>query len=108
MHIQLKNNEEVVRQGMANHFEAHIRMTGKLFATNQRLYFVTHKLNFRNYDLSIPLENITAVQLKNNLGLFSHGFMVQLKNGQAHHFVAWKRKEWKALIEELAEKNRNA
>lgn len=99
MKIALNADEQVIRKGYANHFESHIRMTGKLYLTNERLFFVTHPLNFKHYELSIPLDNITGVRLKNNIKFFPHGFVLTLKNGQEHNFVTWRRKHWAAEIE---------
>ncbi|OGY85393.1 MAG: hypothetical protein A2233_05020 [Candidatus Kerfeldbacteria bacterium RIFOXYA2_FULL_38_24] len=104
MNIVLQPQEHIIRQGYANHFEHHVRMTGKLYLTNQRLYFVTHALNFKQYHLSIPLQNIIGLELKNNLKFFSHGLLILLKNEQKQQFIVWLRKIWKRLLEQEIKK----
>lgn len=100
MHIVLQPNETVVKHGFGTHFVRMMAMTGKLFLTNQRLYFVTHPLNFQRYDLSFSFGDIEQVYAKNNLHIFPQGLMVRLRDGQEHRFVVWGRKQWKAAIEE--------
>lgn len=99
MQILLRRNEQVLRQSYANHFIDHIGMVGKLFATNLRLYFVTNKLNYKHEELSIPLEDIASVTLKNNWKFFTHGLVIQLHTGAEHRFAVWRRKIWKNVVE---------
>lgn len=96
--MTLEQNEQLLYSSYANHFEHTVRMTGKLFVTNMRLFFTTHPLNFKQYELSIPFENIVSVTLRNNLKFLSHGFELELKNGHVHQFVVWRRRHWVGLI----------
>lgn len=100
MKLKLQPNEGIIRKGHANHYTLRMVMTGKLYLTNQRLVFVTHPLNFRQYVLSLPLNDIEAVELKNNFRFFSHGLWIRVRNTtEPHHFAVWHRKQWKKQIE---------
>ncbi len=101
MKITLQPKEKVIRHGLAFHFIGPIGHTGKLYLTNQRLFFTTHPLNFRQYDLTIVLSDIHAVEMKNFLRVFSKGIIIRKKNGHRETFSVWKRKRWKRRIERL-------
>ncbi len=99
MKLTLLTNEVLLRETEANHYIDKTLMIGKLFLTNQRLVFIAHLHNFKQYDFEIALSNITQVSYRNNLGLFSHGIWVHDTEGVIHHFSVWSRKRWKAAIE---------
>ncbi|HLD21353.1 MAG TPA: GRAM domain-containing protein [Patescibacteria group bacterium] len=99
MQIKLQPYEQVLYEGFANHFQKYIGITGKLFLTNDRLYFVTHPLNFQRYTLSLHLSDIESITLKNNLKFFTHGLCIHLKSAHTYNFAVWRRKKWKILVE---------
>lgn len=100
MNIELGPHEQLIKHGQANHYLRHFLMIGHLAITNQRLYFMTHPLNFRHYDLSIPLQDIARVELKNNIRIFPYGMYVHLRGGERHHFAVWRRRLWKQAVEQ--------
>lgn len=96
--INLQPNERIIREGYAVNYLGIIGHSGRLFLTNQRLYFTTHPLNFKQYNLTILLSEIDTVILKNNLKIFSHGLRIQKKNGHRIRLTVWRRKKWRKQI----------
>lgn len=102
MSPSLKANGTVLRVGHANHFIDEIGMKGKMTLTNEVLHFDTHKVNFRQYDISIPLTDIADVRLKHNLKIFPYGVLVTLTDGSTHRFAVWGRMKWVHAIKKAA------
>jgi GRAM domain len=100
---QFEKNERVLKTGLANHFKGIESVGGKLYLTNQRLRFRSHKFNVQNHDESIALTRIKEVKATRTLGLIPNGLQVILVDGTAHKFVVNARSEWVQLIE--AQKN---
>lgn len=101
MEISLKDQEHIVRETEANHYIEEKLMIGRLHLTNTRLVFQTHIQNFSQYNIDLPLERLSHVTYRNNLGLFSHGICVHENDGTVHCFSVWSRRKWKEAIEGL-------
>ena len=101
MRLELQPGERLIRSGHANHYAQRMLMTGKLYLTNRQVVFITHPLNFQQYSLPLPLNDIISVELKNNLRFFSHGLWIRSRNvDEPQHFAVWRRKQWKKQIED--------
>jgi len=98
MNIQLSEGEKIVKEGAANHFKGVESVGGKLFLTNFRLYFKSHAFNVQVHELSIPLDEIKSVELKNTLGIVPNGMAVTLKDGHEERYVVYGRGDWKRKI----------
>jgi hypothetical protein len=75
-------------------------MIGTLSLTSNRLLFTTHRLNFSQFSIVIPLEDIASIKPKNHLRIFNHGVVVTLHNGGTDTFAVWKRRRWVRRIDE--------
>jgi len=101
MNLNLNENETIVKQGYANHFKGIESVGGKMFLTNQRLYFKSHSFNIQVHDLSISILEIRSLGKRNTFGIFPNGLFIELKNGKKEIFVVYRRKKWISEIEKL-------
>lgn len=104
MKIQLQENESIIKEGAANHFKDIESVGGRLFLTNQRLYFNSHSLNVQIHELSIPYSEIRSVGKRNTLFIVPNGMYIELQNGKNEKFVLWGRAKWIQEIEQLIKK----
>lgn len=98
MSIKLQTGENIIKEGVANHFKGIESVGGRLFLTNQRIYFISHNLNIQNHELSIPLDQILEVGKRNTLGIVPNGMFINLKTGESEKFVIWGRNDWISKI----------
>jgi hypothetical protein len=96
--MKLANDEVLIRKGAATHLVPFEGVGGKLFLTNQRLFFEAHSLNIQKRDGSIRLENIVTVEAKHS-DLISRKLSIYLRNKSVEEFIVYKRKIWVAEIE---------
>jgi hypothetical protein len=96
--MELRANEIVLRQARANHLRQYEGVGGRLFLTNQRLFFKPHLFNVQTNEASIPLENITAIRTPHS-DLLSAKLAIKLTNNFIEFFVVRKRKDWLKEIE---------
>lgn len=90
----LAEGEQVLRSGLANHFKGVEGVGGRLFLTDRRLRFVSHKLNVQRHDESYPLDEIEAVEATRTLGIIPNGMRVTLRSGRQERFVLYQRAAW--------------
>ncbi len=101
MKLELQPGEHLIRSGHANHYVRRMLMTGKLHLTNRQVVFMSHPLNFQQYSLAIPLDEIVSVEFKNNLRFFSHGLWIRSRiSNEPQHVAVWRRKKWKLAIDQ--------
>lgn len=74
--IDLHAGEDIVFQTGANHFKGMEGVGGRLYLTNKRLAFKSHKLNVQIHELSIPLTDVLQVERYKSLGLINNGLAV--------------------------------
>ncbi|HEX8793118.1 MAG TPA: hypothetical protein VF765_19370 [Polyangiaceae bacterium] len=87
-------DEKVLRVGPANHFKGLEGVGGKLFLTNRRLRFRSHKINFQSHDESYPIETIASVEPASSLGIIPNGLLVHMRDGRRERFVVTSRAAW--------------
>jgi hypothetical protein len=92
--------EDVLHNGLANHWKGMESVGGKLYLTNRRLRFRSHALNVQVHDESYPLELITTVEPTRTLGLIPNGLLVTLEDGRRERFVVHQRKAWVSAVAE--------
>lgn len=96
--MELRSNEIVLRKTRANHLRSNEGVGGRLFLTNQRLFFKPHFFNIRTEEKSIPLENIAAIKTPHS-DLLSLKLAIILTNNFVEFYVVRKRKDWLKEIE---------
>jgi len=103
MKITLNPNERLVREGAANLQRGAETVGGKLFLTNQRLFFQSHALNIQTGATEIPLSQVVGTRrcwtkLLNLIPLFPNSLAVSTIDGAEYRFVLFGRNAWATAI----------
>ncbi|MEG3192315.1 GRAM domain-containing protein [Lysobacter sp. D1-1-M9] len=103
MKIHLQPDEKLVREGRANLQRGMEAVGGKLFLTDQRLFFQSHAYNVQAGPTQIALSDVRGAQLcwTKFLGLiplFPNSLAVQTASGSEYRFVLSSREQWAAAI----------
>lgn len=96
--MDLKNNETIIRQGRANHLKSSGGIGGKLYLTDQRLFFKPHSFNAETNEAYIPLQNIKSIAAPHN-DFISKKLVILQDDDLIEFFVVNKRREWIKEIE---------
>jgi len=99
MRVQLRETEQIIHEGSANHFKGIESVGGKLYLTNERIYFCSHSLNIQSHELTIEFSNIKSIGKRNTMLIIPNGMYVELHNGKKEKFVIWGRNNWIQKIE---------
>jgi hypothetical protein len=100
--IDTDSNETIVFETGANHFQGLEGVGGKLYLTNKRLIFKSHRFNIQNHELSISLSDVDKVDRYNTLGIMNNGLSVTTSDNIIEKFVVQQPEEW---MFQLKEKN---
>jgi hypothetical protein len=103
MNITLRPDEKVVREGGANLQRGMETVGGKLYLTNQRLFFQTHAFNVQAGPTQIELPEVMGTKLcwtkfLGFLPVFPNSLEIQTTSGTTYCFVLYGRKQWAAEI----------
>lgn len=99
--IDIHEDETIIFQTPANHFKGAEGVGGKLYLTNKRLVFKSHKLNFQKHELSLLLHEITKVERHKVLFMINNGLNVQTIQNTTERFVVEKANEWYEQLQDL-------
>ena len=94
MRSEIAKIHKIVHDGEANHVINKEGAGGWLFLLPHELYFKSHKFNFQNHELRIPLETIESVHTYKNLGIIENGLLVVRKDGTQNKFVVYNPRTW--------------
>ncbi len=98
--METGTGEIILFETPANHFKGIEGVGGKLYLTNQRLVFQSHKFNFQNHRWSVSVSDIAKVDRYGTMGFINNGLFVITGNGQTERFVVEQPAEWlKQLVE---------
>ena len=100
--IDMDATEVIVFETGANHFKGAEGVGGKLYLTNKRLVFKSHKYNIQNHELSINVADIAKVDRYKVLGVANNGVAVTTTGDTIEKFAVQKPDEW---INQLTNKN---
>lgn len=92
--IETAADETILLESGANHFKGAEAVGGKLYLTNKRLVFKSHKLNIQNHELSFNLSDINKVDRCKTLGLINNGLAVTTSNTAVEKFVVQNADNW--------------
>ncbi len=67
---------------------------GRLYLTNKRLVFKSHKLNIQNHQLSINLIDVIGFNKYKTLGIINNGLSIQTAQNTTEKFVVEQADEW--------------
>lgn len=104
MKTELRQGEALIKDGAANLQKNIETVSGKLYLTNQRLVFESHKFNVQSGVTEIELTNIQSsekcwTKFLGFLPLFPNSLAVYTKQGKEWRFVIFGRGAWAAAIE---------
>jgi hypothetical protein len=105
MQTGLKQNEQIIKQGPANLQKGMETVGGKLYLTNQRLFFEAHKLNVQGGTTEIELPDILSskrcwTKFLGFILLMPNSLSVYTKSDREYRFVIFNREAWKIAIDE--------
>ena len=100
--ITTEPGESILFDTPANHFKGIEGVGGKLYLTNKRLVFKSHKINFQKHQLSINLSDIQKVDRYKPLGIANNGLLIKTADNKIEKFVVEKREAW---MEQMCENN---
>ena len=98
---ELTDNETVEIEGPANLFRGIEGVGGKLFLTNKKVIFKSHKINIQNGQTDIEYNDIAEIIKRKTAKLIDNGIRVKTNEGKEFDFVVNDRDKW---IEELNER----
>lgn len=104
MDITLGPGETLLREGAANLQRGLETVGGRLFLTDQRLLFTSHRFNVQTGSTQIPLADIVQLRpcwtrLLNLVPIFPNSLAVETRDGARHRFVLYGRAHWAQVIQ---------
>jgi hypothetical protein len=90
-------DEQLLKQGPANHFLGLEGVGGWLYLTDKRLLFRSHRFNVQNHEVSMPLDEIVEAQVCPTAWIIPNGLRV-VTTQKAERFVVEGRRTWVAEI----------
>ena len=102
----LQTHENLLREGNANLQRGWETVGGRLYLTNQRLYFIAHSFNVQSGVTEISLNKITHTKpcwtmFLALIPIFPNSLSVKTIDGNEFRFVLFGRLEWAAAINKL-------
>lgn len=76
-------------------------VSGNLYLTPQRLFFLPHPLAFVTYEVTISIDSIRQVEPFSTKLLASPGIVVHLRDGKVEKFLLKERDLWVNQLSEL-------
>lgn len=98
---EMDENENIVYEDGANLFRGTwVAVGGKLFLTNKRLIFNSHKYNFQNGETSIALSEIIEISKRKTSRIIDNGIRIVTKDNSKYDLVVNNRDEWLKQLKE--------
>jgi hypothetical protein len=97
--LELEPGEKLLADVFANLFRGWEGVGGKLYITDRRIRFESHRWNGQPGPSEILLREATAVRSFDNLGLIPNGVLVETDEGKSYRFVVWRRQRLIELIQ---------
>lgn len=97
----LKPDEELIKEGGANHFFNGEAVGGWIYLTNSRLFFKSHNSNLQNHEITIPIREIDFAERANTFGFIPNQLRLTLRDGQIEKFVVKGSKDWVNSVKNL-------
>ena len=92
--VDLDTDETIKFQTAANYTSQQEPLSGKLFLTNKRLIFKSHKHDKNIQEFSIELPDITAADKFKTLKLFENGLYIHTTPGVTYKFIVDRLNQW--------------
>jgi hypothetical protein len=92
--VETADNENIIKEGGANHFKGKEGVGGKLVLTDKRLIFKSHKFNIQNHQENFDLGQITKLQTTKTFGILENGLTLELNTNDRHKFIVDEPTDW--------------
>ncbi len=99
--IEILENENILKEGLANHIVNHESVGGKLFLTTKRFIFKSHKINIQKHIFELDLNKINDCHKYKTMRIIPNGLKIITNNNVIEKFVVNKPNEWIAQIKEI-------
>jgi hypothetical protein len=99
--IEIRKDEIILKEQLANHIKNHESVGGKLFLTNKRLIFKSHKINIQRHIFELDLNKINSCHRYKTIGIIPNGLKITTNNNLTEKFVVNKPNEWITLFEKM-------
>jgi hypothetical protein len=93
-HPGLQPDEKIEFEGPANLFRGIEGVGGKLFLTNQKVIFNSHKINIQRGQTNIDYSDIARVEKRRTLKIIPNGLRVITVDSKNYNFVVNNREQW--------------
>ena len=90
---RITGNENIILDGLANHFKGREGVGGHLYLTKREIIFKSHNSNIQVHQTVIPLNQIIKVKTALTRVLVPNGLHIITQNG-VEKFVVNNRKHW--------------
>ena len=97
--VNASKGQKLIYSDWANHKKKIEAAGGKLYLFSDKIHFKSHKFNFQNLELELPITQIQTVSFFNSLGFIPNGIQITLSNGTPNRFIVDNRNKWKEKIE---------
>jgi len=98
-------NENIIKDGPANHFKKIEGVGGWIYLTDKKFIFKSHSFNIQRHESVIPIQEIKEAKAVLTMGLIPNGLQIITVNGNRERFVVNGRKDWVNKITELKNKS---
>lgn len=103
MKSELRSGERIIKEGAANLQKNIETVGGRLYLTNQRVVFESHKFNVQSGVTEIEIPSIQSsepawTKFLGFLPIFPNSLSVYTKQGKEYRFVLFGRGAWAAAI----------
>jgi hypothetical protein len=96
----LAPDEDLIKEGGANHFKNFEAVGGWIYLTKKGLLFRSHSMNLQKDELSIPLQQIGEVRPRMTFAIIPNGLEIKTIDGRIEKFVVEDRQDWvKKILE---------
>lgn len=92
--MNVADDEQIIKEGSANHFKGREGVGGKLVLTNRRLIFKSHQFNMQNHQQTFNLDQIEGVRTTKTLKILENGLTLDLVNNVSHKFIVDEPTDW--------------
>ena len=91
---KLTENEKIEIEGLANLLRGVEGVGGKLFLTNKKVIFKSHRINIQKGQTDIEYENIVEISKRKTAKLIDNGIRIKTKDRKEFDFVVNERDIW--------------
>jgi len=92
--VETADNENIIKEGGANHFKGKEGVGGKLVLTDKRLIFKSHKFNIQNHQDNFDLGQVEKLQATMTFKFLENGLTLELTNNDKHKFIVDEPTDW--------------